>query len=591
MPTLTLGGSPTFGGDSSCTIDGADRVQGPAALVDESQAWVAVRARMNVASTDALLVSTGITFFSWRDDSTHKFYCGAYETGSGVKFSMERYAGSGTQAQSAAQTWAVDDEFTLVYAWEAGTLKVSVNGGAFVSAADANVPTLASTLIDIGSNNGSEQANADILWLALGTGTLANADAATLHAFGDTDPDWSALPTPTMLWTAESSTYQDAAPTTQLRDTMQRNPGTLTGGVSISSMLVRDTNPAIRFSGGSSFTVPHSDALVLLNGAVGGVAFAFPLRLHSYPASEKYLFNKSGEYAASILSDGTLRFYLTSGHVDSSAPIPLDTNVFVSLVYNGAYSGVTKVGRTSAGSTTEGMGADYMAGTTTGENNVRANRHQMLERGQITELVAFLQRYDGVPSFQDVALVAFSDTSGPLPDAVLGQSAGQLLGSTALGTQPLEEVTFAVPEPFELDINDFVWLGYAGGARHTSESPVMLVSVNSSGGTRKGKNAVVSASSAGPASQSLSSFGAAALSDSVLMAVYANYTPLARTGDEGNLLVYLDGQEDARAAYTSGITAGTADLTGPEFDVDMDELLLWDRKLGPVEVAQFFAAR
>ena len=34
MPTLTLRGSPTFGGDSSCTIDGADRVQGGRPLVD-----------------------------------------------------------------------------------------------------------------------------------------------------------------------------------------------------------------------------------------------------------------------------------------------------------------------------------------------------------------------------------------------------------------------------------------------------------------------------------------------------------------------------------------------------------------------------
>ena len=66
---------------------------------------------------------------------------------------------------------------------------------------------------------------------------------------------------------------------------------------------------------------------------------------------------------------------------------------------------------------------------------------------------------------------------------------------------------------------------------------------------------------------------------------------MGRDGNEGNLLIYLDGQEDARAAYTAGITPGTNDLTGPEFTVDMDDLLLFDRRLTAVECAQLYAAR
>jgi hypothetical protein len=374
---------------------------------------------------------------------------------------------------------------------------------------------------------------------------------------------------------------------------MQRNPGTISGTPSlISSMLARDPDQALRFSGGSSFSIPHSSTLNLLDGAVGGIAVAFMLNVPSYPVSEKFLLNKSGEYGVAMKSDGTLRFYLNgSARVDSSAPIPLNTDVFITCVYNGSYSGTPQVGKTSAGATTEGVFADYMAGATTSENNVMVNRHQMLERGQVTDIVMFLERYADVPYFQDMAAVAFSDVTGPLPDAVLAQSAGQLLGSTALGTQPLVEVTFPLASPFELDVNDYLWLGYAGGARHTSESPVMLISCDTTGGTRAGKHATVSASSAGPASQDVGTFGAAGTSDSKLMAVYANYTPLGRTGDEGNALIYIDGQEDNRAAYSSGITAGTNALTGPQFDVKQDELLLWDRKLGPVEVAQLFAAR
>ena len=377
-----------------------------------------------------------------------------------------------------------------------------------------------------------------------------------------------------------------------LRDIMQANPGTISGTPTlISSMLVRSLGPALRFSGGSSFTVPHTSNLTLLNGAVGGVAFVFPLRIPAYPLAEAYLFNKSGEYGASILPDGTLRFHLTGGTVDSSAPIPLNTGVFVELVYNGSYSGDPVVGNNTQGSAQEGMAADYMAGSTTGENNLQVCRFQMLERGLITQLNLDLQRYDNNPAFQDVAAVAYAD-SAAAPAAKLAQTAGQLLGSTALGTQPRVWQPFTVDEPFILDIGDFLWLGYAGGARHTSESPVMLIGKETSGGTRKGRNSVVSASSAGPASQSVADpFGAAALSDAVKLAVYADYSPLGRDGNEGNLLIYLDGQEDARAAYTAGITPGTNDLTGPEFTVDMDDLLLFDRRLTAVECAQLYAAR
>lgn len=375
-----------------------------------------------------------------------------------------------------------------------------------------------------------------------------------------------------------------------MRDEMQRNPGTISGTpTAIPSMLARDPDPDLRFASASSFTVPHSSTLNLLNGAVGGLAMAFMLNVHEYPASESVICTKPGEYGFTMLADGTLRFYGT-GVVDSSAPIPLDTDVFVTGVYNGGYSGDPKLGNATQGSLQAGPGADYRAGSLTGESNLHVCRFQALERGQASQIVMDLQRYSDVPYFQDVAAAAYGGTVSAVSEK-LAQSDGQLLGSNALGTQPREWVAFPI-EPFEFDEGDYIYLGGAFGAEHTSENPVMLWGYEASGGARHYKNAVVSASNAGPASQDLPDpWGSDVGSDAVKFAVYADYTPLARTGDEGHVLIYLDGQEDARAAYTSGVTAGTSDLGGPTFDVSMGEVLLWNRKLGPVEVAQLYAAR
>lgn len=377
-----------------------------------------------------------------------------------------------------------------------------------------------------------------------------------------------------------------------MEDVIRRNPGTISGTPSlISSMLARDDDAALRFSGGSSFSVPHSSTLNLLNGAVGGIALSFMLNVPAHPVSEKFLFQKAGEYGASIKTDGTLRFYLNgAARVDSSAPIPLNTDVLVSLIYNGGYTGTPQVGKTTTGATQTTVQPDYRAGATTGSNNLQVCQFQLLERGLLTQIVMSLQRHRDAPTFQDMAAVMYADSAGA-PGAKLAQSAGQYLGSTALGTQPIAWVAFPIDSVI-LEQNDYVWLGYAGGANHSGDTTVMTIGLDSSGGVHKGRNSVVSASSAGPASQAVADpFGTAALSDDDVLAVYADYTPLARTGDEGHALIYLDGQEDNRAAYSSGITAGTNALTGPQFDVRLDELLLWDRKLGPVEVAQLYAAR
>jgi hypothetical protein len=402
-------------------------------------------------------------------------------------------------------------------------------------------------------------------------GFFSNVPSNTIHHYDDFGGGAIVVPT------AES-------------DVMRRNPMTYTGKpILVPSMLVRDFDDAIAFPVGSSFTIPHSSSLNLLNGAVGGIGVSFQLNIPAYPLAEAKLFEKAGEYWASILPDGTLRFYLTSGHVDSSAPIPLNTDVDVLLVYNGGYSGATTFGHTTQGATLISMQGDYRAGSLTGAQNLQVCRYQLLEKALVHTIWLDTKREDGTPTIQDVAAVAYADAADFTTAAKLDQSAAAVLGDFVNGSRPRIWAPF--PVNFVHDAG-FLYLGYAGGALHASDPTIIAIGADNTGGTRKTKNAVVSASSGGPASQPMPSpFGAVGAADAVNLAVYGEYTPLSRTGDEGNLLIYLDGQEDARAAYASGITPGTSPLTGPELPAYMDELILWNRKLSAIEAAQLHAAR
>src|ERR1051326_3812059 len=103
--------------------------------------------------------------------------------------------------------------FTVVAAWTATQLKLSINGANFTTpVTNTNIPTLTAPTFDIGSAAGTSALDGDILWFAAGSGTLANADATTLNTFGNTDPTRGTLPaTPTALWTADTTAYQTAA--------------------------------------------------------------------------------------------------------------------------------------------------------------------------------------------------------------------------------------------------------------------------------------------------------------------------------------------------------------------------------------------
>jgi RHS repeat-associated protein len=168
----------------------AANLQGPASVLSASQGWVALRLRLGLADSNLSTTRTPIVW-QWRTDATH--YLKLYLS-SGKKWTLER---DGTTAAVGVNTgtFTPGTMFTVVAAWTATTLKLSINGATFTSVNNANVPDLSRTpRFDLGSGGAVNGLDGDILWFASGTGTLAAADSTTLKNRGDTDPTLTTLP-------------------------------------------------------------------------------------------------------------------------------------------------------------------------------------------------------------------------------------------------------------------------------------------------------------------------------------------------------------------------------------------------------------
>jgi len=195
--------------DGATATRNAARVQVPVAgLFTPTQGWMAVRLVMGWANTAD--PSGNPVVFDWRDDANNLLQLRFDTTGN--TWELQRRNTGGTGEVALADTFALNEAVTVIAAWDALNLKVSVNGGAFTSAAATNIPTLAATMLDIGSIAGtSEHLNGDVLWFACGTGTLTDADAATINGYGNNDVGLHAFPgNPTGFWDAKTGVMEVA---------------------------------------------------------------------------------------------------------------------------------------------------------------------------------------------------------------------------------------------------------------------------------------------------------------------------------------------------------------------------------------------
>jgi hypothetical protein len=217
--TVQLSGSPTFNADGSCTIDstGNDRVlaKQAAGLLSATQGWCAVRLKMGFAAASPPVVAPNL--WNWGDPTVATMMRLAYNSdgGADVTFRIASWLNAAEfYVAGANESFVAGAHKTVIGSWTASVLGISVDGGAFVTAGGrSNTPNLAAFVdFDIGNDDGingnARQINSDVYWIMIGTGTLADVDAATIHANGDNDPSFAGTPgTPVFLWTARDTTW------------------------------------------------------------------------------------------------------------------------------------------------------------------------------------------------------------------------------------------------------------------------------------------------------------------------------------------------------------------------------------------------
>jgi hypothetical protein len=182
-PMLEVGQSvvapyvPTSGGATATKP--AARVQAPASLLDETQGGIVLRLAMGYDASAALTQNN--VFFEWQDSANERLVLDYMRAPTQTWRIAREHSGTFQSVVSAAQTFHAGDEVTVIACWDAGNVKISVNGGPFVSAAAALIPTLAATMFDIGSaGGGALVCDSRVKWAATFEGTLTDADAAWL---------------------------------------------------------------------------------------------------------------------------------------------------------------------------------------------------------------------------------------------------------------------------------------------------------------------------------------------------------------------------------------------------------------------------
>lgn len=212
MPTLSTSGSPTLNGDSTCTINstGSDRVYTTSvSLGSYTQMWVAMRCTPSWDTSAAV----EHTFFRYAFDTNNELFVQYGAAAGSLAVGRDGSGGVGGQIAS-GPVWAVGDNITLIAYWTASEIGFSYNGGNFETATNSRNTFTAATAIDFGQRGYSATGFVDAKyhWAAMGTGTITTADAAALHANGNSDPSFATLPgSPSFLWKCVDFTYEDSA--------------------------------------------------------------------------------------------------------------------------------------------------------------------------------------------------------------------------------------------------------------------------------------------------------------------------------------------------------------------------------------------
>jgi hypothetical protein len=187
----------------------AGRIQLPVSLLSSVQGWVAMRLRMGYPSTADVYGGAAPRLFGWTDSGNDRLI-GFYRTTTDAFGIQSAVGGVLAESVSGTQSFAAGDKKTVIFAWTATTVSVSVDGSNMITFPRPSAGSIALPTFDLGSENGAVPADCDYLWAAGGIGALTSADAVVLAALGDTDPDIPSLPVngiPTFTWKGNDANY------------------------------------------------------------------------------------------------------------------------------------------------------------------------------------------------------------------------------------------------------------------------------------------------------------------------------------------------------------------------------------------------
>jgi hypothetical protein len=226
---MVFGGTPTFDPvTSSVLVDstGTDIVDGPGAVLEEDNGSVVIRFSLPYATSS---VTNGY-IWSWEKDRDNRIYLVKPDDYTGFKF-LRVTAGVIEQVAIPVVAGA-NTHYTIGLQWTPTTIAMSISGAALVTVASLHTPMIGSNVaFRLGSrpDDNTQFANATFYWFV--ASKRIDMDFASMHAFGDTDPLPSNMPSNfSLLWPAnDATTYGPVTGITAsiLRDLLKVKPAGL----------------------------------------------------------------------------------------------------------------------------------------------------------------------------------------------------------------------------------------------------------------------------------------------------------------------------------------------------------------------------
>lgn len=191
----------------------ASRVEMPFSHIETAQGWIAARLRLGWNAT--LAPTTYPRVFDANIDTSNGLHVFYNTFGGANRWAMKtENAAVNEEIDSEVQTFLAGASVTVIGFWKATSMGISANGAAFQTIARAaGLPDLSvNTTFDIGREHfqATSYLDGDVLWFACGKGVLTNADAAAIHAIGDTNPSLSQFPVEAeakAIWAALTDAY------------------------------------------------------------------------------------------------------------------------------------------------------------------------------------------------------------------------------------------------------------------------------------------------------------------------------------------------------------------------------------------------